>query len=1019
MDRAPSRLPTLGLRTVDLIIRFTISVPTREARRARRLVRVSLFWGAAGLLTTAVLSMTFVNIANRSLGELRAQHTRIDQLEELRAHILVSRAEHRAFLLTGSEVARGRYVEAEGAARRLLTSLDALTATDSASRALLQNISTSFDSSSQARSRSAKARAAGIVDAALLFSDSTSSRYRTALDASVRTAYEHESNGLAIVRARWERASAWELRAIYGTLALLAVGVASLLVTLRREAVQTALSEARYRALTDDSPDGILVQIGGVVGYANSAATALMRIPENESLVGRSFFDLVHPDDRALARERARAVVERGEHPEPRAIRFRRADGTDLDAEVRGTRVVFDGQPAGQVVLRDLHDRQEAQRALAASEHRYRALLQDMDEGVILADTNLTIQLWNPAAERILGLTGDQLAGRSSHDPRWRIVGIDGAPMESHQRIAATALRTGEKSSGEMGVERPDGSRVWIKVSAIPLRREASADPYAVEITFADVTSEREATRRIQESEARYRLLADNIADLVSRRTLDHRFEYVSPSHELVLGWTSDDLIGRSAFDYLHPDDRERVRPALATLGSGSTSPQLVLRVRHKQGHYVWLESIAKPIHNETGEMIAYQISARDVSARHALEEQLRQSQKMEAMGRMASGIAHDFNNLLTVMRASAEVLEDAALTELDRREVQREMQHAIERASALTSQLLTFSRGRPSEPEQLRLASLVQNAIPLLARLAGAGVEVDVIVDVDAQSALIDAESVQVEQVLFNLVANARDAMAAGGQVRVSCGVTQFAEALPHAHGVIEPGRYVTLCVKDSGSGMDDAVLARLFEPFFTTKPVGVGTGLGLSTVFGIVKQARGAIAVESKLGAGTAVTVYWPRVQVKPLDRRFATAIANAEARRSGPHASVVDSQAQRVLVVDDEPVVGAMIGRLLGRIGYTVEVETSANEALNMLRADASAYQLLITDVRMPHLSGIEFVRRLVEGNIEVPVLFVSGQIDEPFPTDWPTRMAYSFLGKPFTIDELAREVRNLTKPRQTVA
>lgn len=991
-------------------------MPTTEARRARRLVRVALIAGALGLLTTALMSSISISVANRALSELRRQHDQIDLLAALRTAILDARSDHRAYLLTADTAARANFLAADQRAVQLIDSLTTLARTDSALLPRLAGMRSVYDSSSRRRVAAGDARARSLTDALVIFNAEDSRRLRVGVDSTLVELTTAGDANLTNSRARWEAATRLERAAVYGTLVVLGVGVAMLILALRREAEQTAVSEARYRALTDESPDGLIVQSGGTVRYDNAAARAMFQLPRGATLVGRPFFALVHPDDQALAKERARALIDGMQALEPRVIRFVRDNGSVLDAELHGVRIVYDGQPAGQIIMRDMRDREEAKRALEASEQHYRALLADMDEGVILVDSGFAIQLWNPAAERILGVSGDQLAGRSALDARWHVVNELGEFVPNYEQLSAAVLRTGERVTGTFGIDRPDGTRVWVRSTAVPIRQEGRREPYAVELTFADITTEREASRRVTESEARYRMLAENSADLVSRRTLDHRYEYVSPSHEVVLGWSADEMLGRLAMEFLHPDDVIRLSERMQLISEGQPGALTVLRARHKDGHYVWLEGATKPIADEAGKCVGYQVAARDISARHALEEQLRQSQKMEAMGRMASGIAHDFNNLLTVMRASTDVLDEEALSDADRRDVQREMQQAIERASALTAQLLSFSRGRQSAPEKLRAASLLHGAIPLLSRLSGSLVKVVVAVDVDAQSALIEAEAVQVEQVLFNLVVNARDAMPQGGSVDVRCGVVALDAPIVHAHGTVASGAYVTIAVRDTGTGMSPEVLARLFEPFFTTKPQGQGTGLGLSTVIGIVQQAGGAVTVDSVLGIGTTITVYWPRVPHTLRERRLP--ITRAEQRRSGGHDVVADTSGKRILVVDDEPVVGAMIGRLLGRVGYTVEVENSAQAALNLLREHADAYQLLITDVRMPQLSGFDLVRRLVTAKIDVPVLFVSAQIDEPFPTDWPESLSYRFLGKPFTIEQLANEVRDLLAAHNAV-
>jgi PAS domain S-box-containing protein len=676
---------------------------------------------------------------------------------------------------------------------------------------------------------------------------------------------------LLLLRQQADRRAALLLWAVILTALLFGAGVSAWsLSAVRRSAQETEASEERFRALAEKSPDGVLVQAGGLVLYANEAAAALSGLRPAQ-LLGRPFLELIHPDDRENVGRRIASVLSEGRGNEPRLTRLLRPDGSTLEVEARSAPIRFNGKPALQVLVRDATERRRAELAL-------------------------------------------------------------------------------------------------------------------------------------QQSEERFRLLADHSGDLVSLRAPDLTFEYASPSHTSVLGWTPEELLAQPPFALMHPEDAARIRAvAQPTLLRGQRSEVSLNRVRHKQGHYVWLESHATPVLGPDGEVQRFIVAARDVTARRALEDELRQSQKMEAMGRMASGVAHDFNNLLTVIRSTVELWHEGG----GPREGERDLLAAVERASALTAQLLAFSRRQHASPTLVSLPALLREARGLLDHLVAPGVRLEISVDEAAGPIAISTDPVLFERVLFHLLVNARDAMPGGGTVRLRCGAATLERELVHAHGKVPPGRYATLVVEDGGSGMSPEVLGHLFEPFYTTKPQGQGTGLGLATVFGIVQQAQGAITVDSELGRGSRFTVFWPR----QVQEERAAAPASAKAPAAPLATPPRDPAADAVLVVDDEEGVRRVITRLLQQKGFRVVTADSGAAALALMKEQRSAVRAIVSDVRMPGMTGVQMVARLMDEGIHLPVLFVSGQLDAALPTDWPHTAERRFLAKPFSGEELLREVRGM--------
>ncbi|HEY6947451.1 MAG TPA: ATP-binding protein, partial [Gemmatimonadales bacterium] len=390
--------------------------------------------------------------------------------------------------------------------------------------------------------------------------------------------------------------------------------------------------------------------------------------------------------------------------------------------------------------------------------------------------------------------------------------------------------------------------------------------------------------------------------------------------------------------------------------------------------------------------------------------------QKMDAMGRMAAAVAHDFNNLLTLIRSAAGLLREAGpgsatfVADLD------EIDSATNRAASLTAHLLAFCRRQPSQPGFVRVGPLLREFGAILRRLVPAPVRIELAIDEPDLG--VWGDPIQLEQVLINLAVNARDAMPAGGTLRLGCGLSSFPSPVPHRHGTIPAGDHVAFTIADTGSGMSAEVLSHLFEPFYTTKAHGEGTGLGLATVYGIVRQAGGTVVVESRPGQGSTFTVYLPRAQepggALPVTLPPA-AVNEPEPRDDGTPGLTRAPTARRetVLVVDDEDGVRRVAGRVLERLGYRVLTAASGLEALDLMLRERVPIRALVTDVRMPGMTGLELVDVLKTGGMDLPVLFISGHADMVVPARWGTAMPRRFLAKPFAIEAFTAEVGALLK------
>ena len=450
---------------------------------------------------------------------------------------------------------------------------------------------------------------------------------------------------------------------------------------------------------------------------------------------------------------------------------------------------------------------------------------------------------------------------------------------------------------------------------------------------------------------------------------------------------------------YTNPEDRGQL---VAILESGDTVHNFEIQGRRCDGTLAWVNASVQPMRDAGGRLLHYECSVQDITERKQLEAQLRQAQKIEAIGQLAGGVAHDFNNLLTVIGGrSSLLLQKLRPDDPARREVEL-IEKTAQRAAGLTRQLLAFSRKQVLEPKPLDLNALVGGLAPMLRRLIGEHIELVTVSGNDLGHVMADPG--HIEQVVMNLIVNARDAMSDGGMVKIETARRDVPPVVHHAQGHVPPGRYVTMSVQDTGSGMDAVTLARSFEPFFTTKEPGKGTGLGLSTVHGIVHQSGGHIGVDSAVGRGTTFTIYLPQM---------TGAVAIAEVR-TGPPRDLMRGT-ETVLLVEDEEAVRQLASEILKMCGYTVLETGDPLEALVIVERQTGPIDLLLTDMVMPAMRGSELAQRLDTMCPGMRVLYMSGYTDEITTAASVSEPARAFLHKPFTPHDLARRVHEVLARR----
>ncbi|MEX1309709.1 MAG: PAS domain S-box protein [Candidatus Sulfomarinibacteraceae bacterium] len=499
--------------------------------------------------------------------------------------------------------------------------------------------------------------------------------------------------------------------------------------------------------------------------------------------------------------------------------------------------------------------------------------------------------------------------------------------------------------------------------------------------------------RELSLSEARYRLLVENQTDMVVKVDLEGRLIFVSPSYCETFGKTEEELIGFRFMPLVHEDDRERTERAMVALFSPPHSVYLEQRAMTKDG-WRWLGWADTAVLDADGNVVEIIGVGRDITLRKKLEEKLLQSQKMEAIGQLAGGVAHDFNNILQAMRSNIEIAEREIAADSRAGLHLAEIRQSAERASDLTKQLLAFGRRQVIQPELIDLHERVEHAVSLLDRVIGEQIVIEV--DPPAEPVTVRADARQLEQVLMNLCVNARDAMPSGGTISIAIGsrtVDQFVDGDdPWAAG----GRFATLEVRDTGVGMDAATRSQIFEPFFTTKPMGQGTGLGLATVFGIVKQHEGFIDVESTPNEGTTVTILLPLVE-GPTPQKAPIELLDAP------------GGTETILLAEDEPSVRAVVQEILEESGYRVISVSNGHEAIMALDQSDQQIDLAILDVVMPGAGGLDVVGHIRESRSSVKVVLTSGYSLELTRTTASEDLP--LLTKPFRRDELLHLVRNV--------
>ncbi len=672
------------------------------------------------------------------------------------------------------------------------------------------------------------------------------------------------------------------------------------------------------------------------------------------------------------------------------AIETMRCGATDYVLKNRLSRLV----PSVRRALDEIKQQEEQRRA--ERQILFQAsLLDQVRNGIIATDADGKIIYWNKFAETLFQWKAEEVRGKNMRE----IIG-SGKDNDMAEQISIQLDKTGYWE-GELEVRRRDGDIFPVYVVNSVINNGISEGIVGISI---DITERKRAEDALRESETRFRMLADTVPVLIWLCGPDNHRTYFNKVWLEFTGRTMKEETGRGWVEGIHPADRQDYLDIINSNFEAREPYQSEYRLRRFDGEYRLVLATGVPRFTPGGEFAGYVGSCIDITERKQLEEQLRQAQKMEAIGRLAGGVAHDFNNLLTAIIGYSQILIERFIKNgWESKEIE-EIEKSGRRAATLTSQLLAFSRRQALQPKMLSLNTVVADMENILRRVIGE--DIDLLTILKPELHYVKADPGQMEQIIMNLAVNARDAMAEGGKLVIETGNVDLDASYGRDHLDVTSGPYAMMAVTDTGCGMDNDVRARIFDPFFTTKEVGKGTGLGLSTVYGIVKQSGGHIWVYSEPGQGSTFKIYLPRfADVFDVETRFA----NTETLPRGT---------ETILLVEDDLSVQGVAARVLNEQGYTVLLASNGEEALQIAEEHAdSEIHLLLSDVVMPQMSGKTLASHLKRLRPGICVIFTSGYTDDAIIFNGVLDADLAFLQKPFTPRSLSRKVREvLDSPRQ---
>lgn len=747
-------------------------------------------------------------------------------------------------------------------------------------------------------------------------------------------------------------------------------------------------SEERYRLLFDNSPLPMWVFDMETLAFlsVNEAAINHYGYSRQEFLT-MSLPDIRLPEDIPILFESVAKDV-----PGIRnfgVVKHRKKDGTIIYAEIVTNQLIFEGRKAKLVLANDVTKRRKAEESV-----RFQARLLDVVEQAIIAtDLDGNVIYWNQFAEKLYGWTAAEAVGRTIKELTTPEISMEQA-NQIMERLSA-----GASWAGEFVVQNKAGMHFPAYITNSPINDDTGKLVGIVGVSF-DITERKNAETALREAEDKYRTLVESSPAIVYLAEASPPFApiYISPNITK-FGYTTEEWFNQPDMwiNLIHEEDRENVLRKTEEAMEQGLDTDLKYRIVARDGSVHWLHDKGRFVTDNQEKQVSWQGVILDITETKELEERLRQSQKLESVGMLAGGIAHDFNNMLTVINGYG----DLALRSLKdndplRRNIE-EIKKAGLRSAALTHQLLAFSRQQVLQPVVLNINEIITDTIKMLKCLISEDIQITVALNPQTGRARVDPG--QFSQIIMNLAVNARDAMPEGGKLSIETANVFLDPAYARQHPGVLPGAYILLSVCDTGSGMSDETREHIFEPFFTTKEAGHGTGLGLSTVYGIVKQLGGNIEVYSEQEVGTTFKIYLPRVA----EQADAIKITDTSDERS--------AVTETILLIEDEEPVRNLTREILLACGYTVIEAGNGLEALEICEKRGCNFDLLMTDVVMPEMGGRELAEKLATRFPNLRILFTSGYTDDSVMHRGVIETNINFIQKPFTFETLAAKVRKL--------